>query len=180
MGEWRLLSLLGSGGMSNVYLAQHRVKSDSYCAIKITKDYITRKENVSEDPCYESTVAEWKTYLAINKSLPADKFPAKQIPADWGLKTEAKKPQNQARKVSAGSLQAKKVGSGSGLLPAAYEYGFVSVGKQKRFHGWIALQLLGVNLHACATDRESLLIWATFYRVNLSYSRSTNVLMQSL
>ena len=160
--EWRLLSLLGTGGMSNVYLAQHTSRPDFFCALKLSKDYVTEVNDVKEDSCYQSLVSEWQCFQAIKQSGDKCKAAYSGIPPHWG--TDTAQPQRQ-RKESAGSLQARKVGTGKGALPTAYGFGFVKVGKEKHNHGWIAMQLLGWNLHAVAFDKSKVMTWTLFFRV---------------
>ena len=57
VGEWRLLRLLGMGGMSNVYLAQDMGKPQCYCALKLTKDHVLDFQDMRSDACLPSDPA---------------------------------------------------------------------------------------------------------------------------
>ena len=171
VGDWKLLSLLGTGGMSDVYLAQHTARPATYCALKLTKDYILDHKHLKSDACYQSIVSEWQSFETIRTNEDPKATDTTQMPVGWGQDpVEPTHPPCNATKLkkeSAGSLQARIVGKAKGGLPAAYGYGFVKVGSAQHYHGWIAMQLLGWNLHSIATDKKKPLTWSTFYRVSI-------------
>lgn len=165
VGDWKLLSLLGMGGMSNVYLAQHKLQPRRYSAIKLSKDFILDFEDKENDPCYMSTLLEWRTYQLFRKP-PA----SSQSNLSSNRPRAAKRKLSQRLGVESRPHKAQKVAlpeteAGAGALPTAYGYGFVEMHSARRHHGWLSLQLLGTNLHAVATNHSKPLTWSSFYKV---------------
>lgn len=166
VGSWRLLCLLGMGGMSNVYLGQHQRRPQLFCAVKLTKDFVMDASDMEADPCAASVLLEWRTYQQIGRSVGVKR----KLATDDGPSNAGRPAQQHGQPAAACN----------GALPVAYGYGFVDVAPHNRRHGWLALELLGWNLHAVATDAKNPLDWTRFYQASQPPVSLTQTLVTSL
>ena len=186
VGEWRLLRLLGMGGMSNVYLAQDTAQPQRYCALKLTKDHVADFQDWQSDACYRATLLEWETYQMLhNPTRPPNVSVTQDATQPLDNSSSSIRPDQKRKLAQRGSSVDSKVRAakllkaaqprvgpeaGCGALPVAYGYGFVEHGPARMQHGWLSLQLLGWNLHAVATDGCRPLTWQRFYQVSVQHT----------
>lgn len=100
VGDWRLLCLLGMGGMSNVYLAQHSRQPGRSCAVKLTKDFVLDSSQPESDPCAAAVLLEWRTYQQIGRS------------------SGAKRKLGSGQEAAAAAVKSGKAGKPGGAQPA--------------------------------------------------------------
>ena len=185
VGRWRLLRLLGMGGMSNVYLAQDTARRQRYCALKLTKDHVADFQDWHSDACYRATLLEWETYQMLHDPTGLPSAPVAQAATQPLGESSSIRPDQKRKLAQRGSsvdsgVRAAKLlkaaqprggpEAGRGALPVAYGYGFVEHGPARLQHGWLSLQLLGWNLHAVATDVCRPLTWQRFYQVSVQHT----------